>query len=66
MTITLIIIAYILNVFLNRWLDKLLVRKLGSCPIPFLWFFSIINTGALLFMLLEKGKFYSWFVGKHW
>jgi hypothetical protein len=63
---TIIIITYIANVFLNRWLDKLLVRKFGSEPTPFFWFLSLFATVTLLYAVIEDHKLFDWFTGKHW
>lgn len=60
-----IIISYILNVFLNRWLDKLITKN-GSKPVPFLWFFSLFATVVLFYVLICDSKFFDWFTGKHW
>lgn len=64
--IALIILAYVANVFLNRWLDKMLVKKLGSYPIPWFWFCSLFATATLLFALIIDNKLINWFTGKHW
>jgi magnesium-transporting ATPase (P-type) len=68
MTIALIIVAYIANVFLNRWLDKLIIKKTFKTPSPFFWFFSLFATIVLLFVIIENNnsKFINWFTGKHW
>jgi hypothetical protein len=61
--IYLIILAYIGNVFLNRWLNYKLdssTRMIG------LWFISLIGTIPLLFCLLLQSKLFDWFIGKHW
>jgi hypothetical protein len=78
MTLSLIILAYVANVFLNRWLNKKIydVYKLGATP--FIWFLSLIGTAviclAFLIEFLErsyeklnaKNRFTNWFTGKHW
>lgn len=51
--ITKIIILYILNVFLNRWLNK----KLQIPAEPEMWFLSLLCTVACICMLSYKIKF---------
>jgi len=63
-TILIISIAYVLNVFFNRWLNKIVYKQEGGAIVPFMWFIPIITTIALLFILLESKK--NWFTGKHW
>ena len=71
MTILIIIIAYIANVFLNRWLNKVLykiqVRKYKAPSIDKAsWFLSIISTLALLIEILRELGHFDWFTGKNW
>ncbi len=66
MITSLIIIAYIANVFLNRYLNKILY-KMTMSKTPFLWFIPIITTIALLIAIVtEKGFKDNWFTGKNW
>ena len=61
-----IIIAYILNVFLNRWLNYIVYKndKVKATPI---WFFSIIGTVAFLaIMIINYFDRPNWFTGKYW
>lgn len=62
-----IIIIYILNVFLNRYLNKVAI-KYGAEKVWILWFLPIITTIVLLFgILLEIGNnSKNWFIGKDW
>ena len=67
MTITLIIIAYILNVFLNRWLNYTIYTKYGELKVPAIWFLSIIST--IIFIIVIMIYYFendNWFTGKHW
>ena len=67
MTITLIVIGYILNVFLNRWLNYILYTKYGQQNEPVVWFLSIIAT--LIFIIAIIINYFeneSWFTGKYW
>lgn len=67
MEIALIIIAYILNVFLNRWLDYILCKKYNYRKCVKFWFFSIMGTLPLLIIIIvEYLKTPSWFTGKYW
>lgn len=66
MTITIIIIAYVASVFLNRWLNKLMSKKIGLEPIPILWFLPLVTTLALLYIMIVGTDLMNWFTGKHW
>lgn len=66
MIATLIIIAYILNVFLNRWLNYILY-KIHPVIMPHVWFFSIIGTCAfLVIMIINYFSKPNWFTGRDW
>jgi predicted membrane protein len=66
MTITLIIIAYILNIFLNRCLNYILYKMGGIILIPS-WFLSIIGTCALLVtIIINYINKKNWFTGRDW
>lgn len=72
MTVLLICVAYVANVFLNRWLNKVLVKYNSDDyeVIPSSWFWSLIATviitGIIIgdFKLLKSRS--NWFTGKHW
>jgi hypothetical protein len=70
MIIALIILAYIASVFLNRWLNYLIVKKYDEPKTPFFWVFSLFSTIVFIIVLLENvkfnTKFTNWFTGKHW
>ncbi len=62
-----IIIAYILNVFLNRWLNYIDYKKYNGNIAPAIWFFSIMATIAFLACIVIK--YFdrpNWFTGKYW
>lgn len=63
MWITIIILAYVANVFLNRWLNKQLFRVCKYPSLVWFWFIPIFGTPVLLLLLLENTD---WFTGKHW
>lgn len=64
MWITIIILAYVTNVFLNRWLNKIVYKKKIDMNImPFMWFLSLFGT---LWYLHDLSKYDNWFTGKHW
>jgi len=66
MEIALIIIAYILNVFLNRWLNYILYKMEGIIFTPS-WFCSIIGTCALLVtIIISYTDKPNWFTGRDW
>jgi hypothetical protein len=60
-----IILAYVANVFLNRWLNKIDYKNYGSSIEPFLWFLPIIGTIVFLCSLIGEWKD-NWFTGKNW
>ena len=67
MIITLILIGYILNVFLNRWLNYILYTKYSNPNMPVVWFWSIM--GTLIFIIAIITNYFeneSWFTGKYW
>ena len=70
MTILIIIIAYIANVFLNRWLNKVL-HKIDQDfePIPFIWLLAFFSSIAYLIIIintcLQKTKYNDWLTGKN-
>ena len=77
MVIFMLVLAYVANVFLNRWLTKILnsIDKFyGSLTL--LWFFFLFHTVVVIFLIwYEKrerrentttSKFYDWFTGKNW
>jgi hypothetical protein len=69
MTIAIIILAYVANVFLNRWLNKI-VFKIDEdyVIIPNIWFVPVVVTIAFLVIIIkEKNKpETNWFTGKYW
>lgn len=66
MTITIIILAYVANVFLNRWLNKI-VYKSNKVILPVLWLFSLIGTAVLIYEIVDNWKIQdTWFTGKNW
>jgi len=66
MTIALIL-AYVVNIFLNRWLNKIAYKR-GDANIEFLyWFVPIATTMAMLAIVLQNIKIKkNWFTGKNW
>jgi len=68
MIITMIILAYIGNVFLNRWLNKIVYKKNIAKIEVFTWFIPVLVTIAFILVLLNHfiEKKSNWFIGKHW
>ena len=64
MWITIIILAYVANVFLNRWINKILHRNYMQFIFPQGWFFGPICTMHFFFKYI--GKVSNRFTGKHW
>lgn len=66
MMIVLIILAYVASVFLNRWLNFLVIKTSSHYPItPALWFLPIAFTFAMLSILWIDSES-TWFTGKNW
>jgi len=68
MTLTIIIIAYIANIFLSRWLNYKVWKIEKHAPIaPIVWFIPIAPIIAFPILIIEK-KFNkdNWFTGKYW
>jgi hypothetical protein len=68
MIILIIILAYIVNVFLNRFINKIMYLKFRSNIVPFMWFFPMpVMLLMLVFAVIEHvSDKVSWFTGKHW
>lgn len=67
MIIAVIIFAYIGNVFLNRYLNKIMYKKDGHSKLILFWFLPIITTIAFtLKILVNNLEDDNWFTGKHW
>ena len=71
MTITIIILAYVANVFLNRWLNKIIIKQNSeSSIVPIIWFMSFVGTILFIPFIIEyskhTNKFINWFTGKNW
>ena len=69
MTIAIIIIAYVLNVFLNRWLNKLIYKYDRDPDLMIgVWFIPIVSTLFFLIVLIivSADKDNNWFTGKYW
>jgi hypothetical protein len=69
MTVTLLIIAYVLNVFLNRWLNKLIYKYDRDPDLMIgVWFIPILSTLFFLIVLIivSADKDNNWFTGKYW
>jgi hypothetical protein len=65
--IEIILLAYVVNIFLNRWLNKIAYKK-GYCEIlVWAWFIPILPSVAILTHIIAsieiKGN---WFNGKNW
>ena len=69
-TILIVIILYIINVFFNRYLNKVIYRRINGSIIPFLWFIPVITTLLLIGSLIEDIDWHesktNWFNGKNW
>lgn len=62
-----IIILYILNIFLNRYLNKIAYKHSGATKAWQIWFIPILPTLVLFFGIIsEKINFDNWFTGKYW
>jgi hypothetical protein len=65
MIVAIIIIVYVLNVFLNRWLNKILHIKHDGPIIVWLWFLSVFTTLVFLIIIINEIRG-NWFTGKYW
>jgi cytochrome c-type biogenesis protein CcmH/NrfF len=67
MTIAIIILAYIANIFLNRWSNKIAYKKGCSEIALWTWFIPIACTIAMIILIVENVKIKdNWFTGKNW
>lgn len=68
MIIAIIILAYITNIFLNRWLAyKLWKLNNFNSSICIFWFIPIATTIASLIVLSSELNWkQTWFTGKYW
>lgn len=66
--ITIIILAYIANIFLNRWLNYKLWKINNHYEASyFIWFIPIVSTLAYIIVLLTEIEIKdNWFTGKYW
>ncbi len=65
--IIIIILVYILNVFFNRWLNKIMYKKYDKEPIPAIWFLSFIGTIICFIAFYKELEIKdNWFTGKYW
>lgn len=67
MEIVIISLAYVANVFLNRWLNKQLYKidKFNGIN-PMLWFFPILTTIVFGLDLINEQGGKNKFTGKNW
>lgn len=67
MIATLIIITYIANIFLNRWLNKKLWQQDNNYSKYYIfWFIPIMPTFAFTILILLDLETENWFTGKYW
>lgn len=63
-----ILILYILNIFINRWLNKIAYKR-EHCEItPQIWFVPLIPILVYLYVLILEDFFNknNWFNGSNW
>lgn len=80
MDILIIIILYVINIIVSRWLNKIAYNKTknnidNNCSIvPILWFVPIVPIIVLLFGIAihgnednkHKKNIITWFLGRNW
>lgn len=68
MTVIIIILAYIANIFLNRWLNKKLLQIDRFTSInPVIWFIPIVPIFSYIVLILDSMEWGdNWFTGKYW
>ena len=66
MITTIIILAYVASVFLNRWMNKIIYKAEGAEYLisPKGWFIPVISTIVLFGEVLDNRN--TWFTGKNW
>jgi hypothetical protein len=66
--ITIIILAYIANIFLNRWLNYKLWQQDKDTPkCPLMWFIPVAYVIAFIIVILDNEEWKNnWFTGKYW
>jgi len=67
MIIAIIVLAYVANVFLNRWLNKIVYKRGYDEIAAWAWFLPIVCTIAMIIIILENSEIKdNWFTGKNW
>jgi len=79
MTVAIIILAYVANIFFNRWLTYLAVKNQGKGESAtygngWLWFIPAVGTGvcildwvhSLAYKKSGSNNCFNWFNGKNW
>ncbi len=67
MTIEIIILAYVVNIFLSRWLNKIAYKKDYAIIAVWAWFIPIACAIAMIIIIAENIKIKkNWFTGKNW
>ena len=67
MTIAIIILAYIANIFLNRWLNKIIYKRGYADIAVWVWFIPFACTIAMIILIGENIEIKkNWFTGKNW
>ena len=67
MITAIIILAYVANVFLTRWMNKVLYQIDDTNPIAtVIWFIPLFGFLTLLIIYLAEYSKSNWFTGKDW
>jgi hypothetical protein len=67
MIIAIIILAYVANVFLNRYINKLLYLNRHISRVPLIWLFPFpIMLIVWISIVTYESKVIDWFTGESW
>jgi hypothetical protein len=70
MTITIIILSYVISVFVARWFNKKSYELDGGASIPLIWFIPVLGVIAFfviyILVIFKIDSKHNWFTGKNW
>jgi hypothetical protein len=67
MILAILILAYVVNIFLSRWLNQIAYRNNCADIIVWAWFIPIACPIAMIIIIAANIKIKkNWFTGKNW
>ncbi len=67
MIIGIVILAYVVNIFLNRWINKIAYKRNCAEVLVWAWFIPILPGVAILTHIIASTEIKNdWFTGKNW